>query len=254
MGTSSASNVFRVLHITDPHLFADRGQALREAVSWQTLVRVLRHYGAGDWRADLVYLTGDLIHDDTRQAYRNLRELVDGIGLPVHVVPGNHDVPALLREELPDYPCCSTVDVAGWRLLGISTYEDGVASGSVGKDTLDRLRSTLADSDRPAAIFMHHPPVELGSDWLDGVGLADRDAFLDVVRESEKVRVVVFGHVHQAYDNGESGLRILGTPSTCRQFRPHSATFAVDDNPPAYRRLEFHADGGFSTRLVWVDS
>ena len=254
MATSSARNVFRVLHLTDPHLFGDRDRALREAVSWQTLTRVIHHYSASDWRADLVYLTGDLAQDNTRRAYRNLRELIDEIGLPVHVVPGNHDVPALMREELPDYACCSTVDVEGWRLLGLSTYEDGVASGSLGKDTLEQLRSTLAGSDRAVAIFMHHPPVEVGSDWLDGVGLADRDAFLDVIRDSDHVRVVVFGHVYQAYDNGETGLRILGTPSTCRQFQPHSPTFAVDDNPPAYRRLEFHADGRFTTRLVWVET
>lgn len=235
-------------------MFSDRDQALREAVSWQTLTQAIHHYDAGDWRADLVYLTGDLVQDDTRLAYRNLRELIDGIGLPVHVVPGNHDVPSILCEELPNYVCCGTVDITGWRLVGLSTHEHGVASGRLGEDTLRQLRSTLAESHSGVAIFMHHPPIDVGSEWLDGVGLADRDAFFDVIRESGKVRVVVFGHVHQAYDHGEAGLRILGTPSTCRQFRPHSATFAVDDKPPAYRQLEFYADGRFATRLVWVDS
>lgn len=254
MATIPANNAFRVLQLTDPHIFADRDESLREAVSWQTLARTIRHYQSGDWRADLVYLTGDLIQDDTREAYRNLRSLVDEIGLPVHVVPGNHDIPALMREELPNYAYCSTFDVAGWRLVGLSTYEDGVASGRIGRATLEQLRATLADSDRTVAIFMHHPPVELGSDWLDGVGLADREAFINVLHASGNVGLVIFGHAHQAYDDNNAGLRIIGTPSTCRQFRPLSSTFAVDDKPPAYRRLEFYPDGRVDTGLIWVDS
>jgi Icc protein len=65
---------------------------------------------------------------------------------------------------------------------------------------------------------------------------------------------VLFGHAHQAYDGTHNGIRIYGTPSTCRQFRPGSSSFAVDDRPPAYRRLELAADGTFSTELVWLDA
>ena len=254
MTTSSQSNTLRVLQLTDPHLFADRDQALRDTVSWQSLSAAIEHYRASEWAADLVYLTGDLIQDDSREAYRNVRALVDSIGLPVHVVPGNHDVPELMRQELGDYALCSTIDTDGWRIVGIDTYEPGVASGRVGAAELERLRDLLARSERPVAIFMHHPPVDLDSAWLDSVGLADRAEFLDVARESGMVRLIVFGHVHQAFDNEDPDLRIIGTPSTGRQFKPGSREFAVDDRPPAYRRFEFGADGTFNTRLVWVNA
>jgi Icc protein len=49
------------------------------------------------------------------------------------------------------------------------------------------------------------------------------------------------------------GIRILATPSTCRQFKPGSEKFEVDDKPPAYRHIELGADGEVDTRLVWVD-
>ena len=48
------------------------------------------------------------------------------------------------------------------------------------------------------------------------------------------------------------GVRILGTPSTCRQFKPHSDDFAVDDKPPAYRRISLHENGDVETELIWV--
>lgn len=254
MATRSHSNTLRILQLTDPHLFADRNQALRNTVSWQSLSASIEHYRASEWTADLVYLTGDLVQDDSREAYRNLRTLVDRIGLPVHVVPGNHDVPELMRQELKDYASCSTIDASGWRIVGIDSHEPGVASGRVGSDELQRLRKLLAASNHPVAIFMHHPPVKVGSAWLDGVGLDDRADFLDVVNESNVVRLIVFGHVHQAFDNEDRNLRIIGTPSTGRQFKPGSRDFAVDHRPPAYRQLEFGADGSFNTRLVWVNA
>ncbi len=244
----------RVLQLTDPHLFADRDGALRDTVTWESMSAAIEHYRASDWRADVVYLTGDLVQDDSRKAYQHVRDLVDAIGLPVHVVPGNHDIPALMQEELANYACCSTIDTDGWRIVGIDTHEPGVASGRVGATELERLRGLLAAGDRPVAIFMHHPPVDLDSEWLDSVGLVDRDAFLEVARDSGIVRLIVFGHVHQAFDNEDPDFRIIGTPSTGRQFKPGSREFAIDDLPPAYRRLEFGDDGSFSTRLVWVNA
>jgi Icc protein len=50
------------------------------------------------------------------------------------------------------------------------------------------------------------------------------------------------------------GIRILATPSTCSQFRPLSHDFAIDNAPPAYRRLDLHADGSIQTEVAWVSS
>ena len=214
MFTHSHGNPLKVLQLTDPHLFADRERALRDTVTWESLSAAIEHYRSGAWQAD----------------------------------------PELMREQLPDYAWCSTIDTAGWRIVGIDTHEPGVASGCIGAAELERLREVLADSQRPVAIFMHHPPVDLDSKWLDGVGLVDRADFLEVAGESGKVRLVVFGHVHQAFDNMDPEFRIIGTPSTGRQFKPGSRKFAVDDRPPAYRQLEFGEDGSFDTRLIWVNS
>ena len=83
------------------------------------------------------------------------------------------------------------------------------------------------------------------SRWLDSVGLENREEFLRRVAVSGKVRLVVFGHVHQPYDAEHDGIHVVGTPSTCRQFKQRSTLFAVDDNPPAYRRIRLHDDGRF---------
>ena len=64
----------------------------------------------------------------------------------------------------------------------------------------------------------------------------------------------MFGHAHQPYDAEHYGIRVLGTPSTCRQFMPGSEDFAVDDCPPAYRRITLHSDGSMDNELILVDA
>ena len=50
-----------------------------------------------------------------------------------------------------------------------------------------------------------------------------------------------------------NGILVVGTPSTCRQFKPGSDDFDVDERSPAYRRFTLHADGSSNNELIWVD-
>jgi Icc protein len=70
------------------------------------------------------------------------------------------------------------------------------------------------------------------------------------------VKVVLWGHVHQAFDQLMQGIRWLAAPSTCVQFTPHSDDFAVDDQAPGYRWLRLYDDGQLETgvsRVIGVD-
>lgn len=247
----------RVLHLTDPHLFAEADGELRGTVTLASLENALAHYRAGDWRADLVAVTGDIIQDDSRHAYLRFREKLATLGLPVHVVPGNHDVRALMREMLsaPPFHYCDAAEIGRWLIVGIDSCLEGEAGGAIGDDELARLDALIDGSAAPnVLVCLHHPPVELGSRWLDSVGLADGEAFIRRLERSGRVRLAIFGHVHQAYDRRHGSVRIIATPSTCSQFLPLSDDFAVDNRPPAYRRLELRADGSFDNQLIWVDN
>jgi Icc protein len=101
---------------------------------------------------------------------------------------------------------------------------------------------------------LHHHPVEMGSRWLDGIGLANAGEFWRVIDSHTHVRGIVWGHVHQEYDGERNGVRLLGTPSTCAQFLPKSDRYAVDSRPPAYRRFNLHDDGRIDTEVRWLES
>lgn len=236
-------------------MFADADGELRGTVTAASLQRVLDHYAAGDWRAQRVLVTGDLIQDDSAEAYARFSELMAPLNLRVHCVPGNHDVRDLMRPVCcrPPFSYCAWEKIGDWLIVGIDSCISEHAGGRVTPDELERLASIVINSPaKHVMVCLHHPPVPMGSKWLDSVGLENGDEVLGRMRTLERVRIAAFGHVHQDYNEDHDGIRIIATPSTCRQFKRGSDDFAVDDNPPAYRRIELHEDGSIDTELVWV--
>jgi Icc protein len=224
-------------------------------VTYSSLRSVIDHYRDNDWRADLVIVTGDLIQDDSADAYAHFCDLLAGLHLPVYCVPGNHDVRALMRDALaePPFHYCEPVEAGDWLITGLDSCVTGRAGGHIEATELARLDNEIARSGAAnVMVCLHHPPVDMGSRWLDSVGLDNGDEFLQQISTSGKVRLAIFGHVHQPYDAVHGGVRIIGTPSTCRQFAQGSDTFAVDDNPPAYRRISLQNDGTIEQELVWL--
>ena len=228
---------------------------MRGTVTAESLQQVLDHYAMAEWRAQRVLVTGDLIQDDSAVAYDRFRDLLLPLNLRIHCVPGNHDVRDLMKAICcrPPFSYCAYEEIGNWLIVGIDSCVKEGAGGEVSRDELDRLSDIVVRSPaRHVLVALHHPPVPMGSKWLDTVGLENGDEVLERLRTLNRIRGVIFGHVHQEYDDDYHGIRILATPSTCRQFKPGSDEFAVDENPPAYRRITLHEDGNVDTVLVWI--
>ncbi len=237
-------------------MFADADGELRGTVTQNSLQHVLDHYNAGDWRADRALITGDLIQDDSAGAYERFRKLLLPLNIRMHCVPGNHDVRDLMRPvcSRPPFSYCAREEVNNWLLLGLDSCVTGEAGGEVTRDEIERFEKIVSESRaKHILVAVHHPPVPLGSAWLDTVKLKNGQELLESLQQAGRVRLLVFGHVHQEYDSEHLGIRVLGTPSTCRQFTPGSDDFDVDDRPPAYRRIELFADGSIEEELIWVE-
>ena len=237
-------------------MFANADGELRGTVTQDSLQQVLDHYDAGDWRADRALITGDLIQDDSAEAYERFRKLLLPLNMRMHCVPGNHDVRDLMRPvcSRPPFSYCAREEVGDWLLLGMDSCVTGEAGGEVTRDEIERVEKVASESRaKHILVSLHHPPVPMGSAWLDTVKLKNGEELLDRLQRVGRVRLLVFGHVHQAYDHEHHGIRVLGTPSTCRQFKPGSDDFEVDEQPPAYRRIELFANGSIEEQLIWVE-
>ena len=126
-------------------------------------------------------------------------------------------------------------------------------TGRLEPEELARLEEALASgNEKHALICMHHHPVPMGSQWLDGINLRNADEFFAVTDRYRNVRGIVWGHVHQASDRERNGVALISTPSTGSQFLPFSEGFKMDQRPPGYRWLRLMPDGSIETEVVWL--
>lgn len=249
--------MIRLLQFTDTHLMADPQGQVRGVRTLGSLEACLQHARRRHLPADLVAVTGDLVQDDPR-AYGALELLLDGLGTPVLLVPGNHDVPEELRRRLshPPFQVGGTCSAGAWTLALLDTWfaESADGEGRLGTEALRALEAVLdGHRDRHVLVLMHHPPIPMEAAGLDALGLLDAAELRAILDRHPQVRAVVWGHAHQALDVYRGATRYLCTPSTCMQFTPRHPGFVTDDRPPGYRVLDLHDDGGIATEVVWLE-
>lgn len=222
----------------------------------ETLRAVLARAMASDDPPDGILATGDLVQDETRGGYERLRDLLAPFERPVYCLPGNHDAPATLREVLSAEPfqVGGEARLGNWALVMLDSHRPGQDAGWLADTELRRLAGILAaNRSNHYLICVHHQVLPMGSRWLDGVGLCNDDELLEIIDRSNRVRGVLWGHVHQASDRHRQGVRYLSSPSTCLQFLPNSDDFAVDNRPPGFRWLDLYTNGRIDTRVVWLE-
>jgi 3',5'-cyclic-AMP phosphodiesterase len=244
----------QILHITDPHLYGNASGNLRGVETDSSLRNVLDDAFAPAIDYAAILVTGDLVQDDPT-GYLRFKSIMGNSRKPVLCIPGNHDEPDAMRRSLSEAPFqyCGTHAIGPWQFVMLDSYDPGHVGGRLTAAELGRLDAALVKSPAHALVCLHHHPVDMGSRWLDGIGLANAAEFWGVIDAHPQVRGVVWGHVHQVYDGARNGVRLFATPSTGAQFLPMSDRYAVDTRPPAYRRFELHADGRIDSEVRWIE-
>lgn len=246
------TQAFRILQITDTHLLGDPAAIYR---GWQvsaSLQAVIEHIQAHEAQPDAILLTGDLSQDETNESYALLRSQLAPLPAPLWALPGNHDAATQLQATLQPELYLGHVDIPGWRVILLNTQQHGETAGRLSESELRRLEHSLQNCPANALVVTHHPAFDVGSQWLDNIGLTNKDALLDTLKEHSQVRLLLCGHIHQQWDSWLSDIHLLGSPSTCRQFLPGSENFSEDAQAPGYRWLELAPDGSYQTRVERV--
>jgi Icc protein len=249
------NETIRLLHITDTHLHGQRDAMMRGVNTFETFKTVIERVTKGVRKPDAVLATGDLVQDETKAGYECFRDSIKHIGVPVHVVPGNHDSPRIMAEILntPPFHFCGNKIYGNWNIIMLNTTVRWDDAGRLEDNQLAILKQTLEKhSDKHTLIAMHHHPYPMNSQWIDGVGLRNSEELFAITDEHTNVRSILWGHVHQASDRDRNGVRMLSSPSTGSQFLPGSDTFMLDSKPPGYRWIELEADGSINTEIVWL--
>jgi 3',5'-cyclic-AMP phosphodiesterase len=208
-----------VAQLSDLHLSRNAGDSPYGCDPDARLAHALS--AAAELEPDLILLTGD-------------------VGSKVVWLPGNHDDLRRMVDVRPDWSR-SEVVLGDWRVLCLDSRREGEVSGWLGSERLAALRSELLDDDAWTAIALHHPP-QIDC-YEPQCTLADAAAFMRVITEFPKVRVVVSGHAHAAFQYRLPwGLQLLGCPSTCTAIS-HDREHRIEEGGRGFRWLKLCDDG-----------
>ena len=86
-----ASEIVKLLQITDPHLFKDTSKDLLGINTHESFSQVLKEIQAESFDYDVVLATGDLVQDSSDEGYLRFVEMVKPLNKSVFWLPGNHD-------------------------------------------------------------------------------------------------------------------------------------------------------------------
>ncbi|KIG16442.1 putative phosphohydrolase, Icc family protein [Enhygromyxa salina] len=222
------------LHCSDIHLLSLRGVGAHRFLNKRLtggvnlmLKRGKHHDGrlfdrlvehARELGVDRVVITGDLSNLALEQEFEHIADKLAGIGLPVTVIPGNHDAYTrgsvrsrrfeamlghFMQGERTDedgqyYPFVQRFDEVA--LIGVSTAQASLplyAVGTVGSEQLERLDAVLeqlAVEGRTRIVLIHHPVMP--GEALRRHDLVDLQAFGQVIAR-QGAELILHGHEHR---------------------------------------------------------
>jgi 3',5'-cyclic-AMP phosphodiesterase len=209
-------------------------------------------------KPDLVVISGDLADTPAAEEYQHLERLLKPLRLPFVGIPGNHDSRELMRAAFPlaAYAACSgplnqRVEIGGLDLVLLDSSVHGKPHGELDAATLQWLEATLVSTpERPALLFLHHPPFKTGIGHMDRQNLLNVSELAAVVRRHPRVQLIATGHVHRA-----TLAMFAGVPTTICPAPNHAVdldlaelrepSFKVD--PPAFHLHAWFPGEGFGS-------
>lgn len=197
---------------------------------------------AAAWGASRLVVKGDLVDQSHPGNWAIAIELLESAGMPVHVVPGNHEVKRRRTIEAVDALAgtaieftgdVSVVDLDGAHVVLVNSTRPGEERGSLTRvhDPLLSLLGDLPDADG-ALVAMHHHLLHSRSPsgWPVGIPIPEVDRTLDAIGRTHRRTMITSGHVHRNRLWGRGPLTM-----TC--------VGSVKDYPGVWAGYVFHEGG-----------
>jgi len=234
----------RELHLallSDTHVPGDRRHGHRGMNPWENLRAAAPQVAAA--RPEGVVICGDAARLQGRpEDYQELRALLEPVAAaaPVYVALGNHDDRQAFLKVFPDPPGkrapvngrhVTVIEHEALRVVVLDSllYVDRVA-GLLGRAQRDWLSGYLPRvADRPAVLFVHHPPSDEDGDLLDG------DRLLALAAANRHVKAIFHGHAHVWALGRRDRLPVVSLPALGYTFD--------DAQPVGWVDARFRADG-----------
>ena len=95
------------------------------------------------------------------------------------------------------------------------------------------MRTLATAPERPALLFMHHPPFVTGIGHMDVQNLRNADQLASILQKHQRVRLIGAGHVHRSVVTAFAYI-----PTTICPAPNHAVALDLDAELPPSFRLE----------------
>jgi Icc protein len=254
---TSCTDVVRVVQVTDSHIFADPKGCLLGLNTRESFEAVCERVTKEEWKADFLLATGDLAQDASPEAYQYLADYFARFDFPTYWLAGNHDNTQTMQETFKNSKVSSSKQIITehWQIILLDSSVPEMVHGSLSKIELSFLESCLKEHpDKHSLVVLHHHPVDVNCSWLKNIGLKNKKALQNLISKFDNVKGVLWGHIHQEYEQLHNGIPYIATPSSCVQFTPGSEGFSADTKGPGYRYLSLFSDGRIESVVHRIDN
>jgi Icc protein len=208
-----------IAQITDLHVGFEPNNP--DEYNQKRIQKVLERILEGPNKPDLMLVTGDLTERGDPESYRRFAELMADCPFPWHPILGNHDNRTNFSRAFPDVPTPGgfvqyVVDAGPVRLILLDTLEEGRHGGAFCEVRAAWLKERLAEApDTPTIIVMHHPPMDVGIDWMRTDPAEPWVArFADAIAGHSQVKNILCGHLHRQIVSQWNGVTVSVCPAT----------------------------------------
>jgi Icc protein len=251
-----SSKPIRIAQISDLHIKPPGQLAYGRVDTAKALERCVAALNAFEPAPDFVVISGDLADTPVAEEYDYLLQLLALLKLPFAGIPGNHDGRELMRAAFPKAAYASSsgplnqkIAVGQLDLMLLDSSVPGKPHGELDAPTLQWLDTMLRSSvDRPALVFLHHPPFLAGIWHMDRQNLSNAADLAAVIHSHPQVQLVATGHIHRA-----AMTMFAGVPCTICPAPNHAVDLDLDHlrepsfkvEPPAFHLHSWFAGEGF---------
>jgi 3',5'-cyclic AMP phosphodiesterase CpdA len=220
-------------------------------------------------RPHAVVFTGDLTDRGAAAEYEHLAELLqplESAGMPLYLLPGNHDERRELRNRFMHHEHLSDSEFVqytvalgggGLHLVCLDTVQAGAGHGQLCDARLRWLDEELARLDgRPVILAMHHPPFATLIGHMDRVGIVEgAEEFARIIAAHPNVERVICGHLHRTIYTQVGGRLVSTAPSPAHQVCLDLAPDAAPGwtlEPPGYHVHAWSGPGRLVTHVAAI--
>jgi len=234
----------KLIHISDIHINNHKILGYEPVENFQACMdHVSKHHSD----TDMVVISGDLTHHGQTPSYEKLKFMLADWNIKPYLIIGNHDIRKNFQESFPEVGedgngfVQYTIKRNEGYFIFLDTYVEGTHSGNLCEKRLSWLTRQLDKAKankKPAFLFMHHNPVDVGVLDADNIGFIDQAGVGNVLKTyRDTVRHIFFGHCHYILSGSAYGIPLSAPRSTNHNSPPdfyNLTRTGVAPFPPTY--------------------